>query len=160
MARSARPIPTRTGTACPGEEPEIDGCNAPTRPVIVCNPLTRRTMPDTLPTARLILILVAASYPVAAGMLWWAKSRGDDVPWYWPTGWLVTGVLGLAFAAMLAQGRPWAWWGVSLALGPWMAVSLVVDVRHGYFWIAALDVAGLGAIAYALWLGRGAVGLV
>lgn len=111
-----------------------------------------------LAAARLVLFIVAASYPVAAAMLYWAKSRGENVPWTWPTAWLVTGVAGLLFAALLSAGRPWAWWGALVALAPIMLVSLVVDVRGGHWIIAAIDVAGLIAIGYALWIGRAALG--
>ena len=106
-------------------------------------------MPQNLAAARLILIIVAASYPIAGAMLLWAKHKGEDVPWVWPAAWFVTGVAGLVFALMLGQSRTWPLWPAVVALGPIMLVSLVVDIRHGYWFIAALDVAGLAAIAYA-----------
>ncbi len=108
-------------------------------------------------SARLILLIVAASYPLAAALLWVARARGETVPWYWPTAWLVCGIVGGACAYVLSDGRPWAWAGVLLFLGIIMAVSLVVDVRHGYWIMAIIDVAGLLAIAWALWTARAAL---
>ena len=107
--------------------------------------------------AKLTLLIVAASYPLAAALLWVAKARGATVPWYWPTAWLACGVIGGACAWFLADGRPLAWVGVALFLGVLMAVSLVVDVRGGHWIIAAIDVAGLIAIAWALWASRAAL---
>lgn len=111
-------------------------------------------MADPLPAARLILLMVAASYPLAAGLLWAMAARGEKVPWYWPTGWLGLGLAGLTCAFLLAPGRPWAWWGVLVTLAPWMIVALVQDVRSALWPIALLDLAGLAAIAYALWMIR------
>ena len=103
--------------------------------------------------AQLILTIVAASYPVAAAALWWLRSRGHDVPHWFPAGWLATGVI--ALAALPWLGRPWAWWAVLLALGPWMVLSLVLDLRQGIWLIAALDAAGIAAIAWGLWAAWG-----
>ena len=107
--------------------------------------------------ARLILLIVAASFPLAAALLLWMKRRGEEVPWYWPTAWLACGVVGLAAASFLSDGRPWAWGLCLLSLAPILVVSTVVDVRHGLWWVVLTDVAGLAAVAWGLWQARGAV---
>ncbi len=112
-------------------------------------------MSESLAAGRLILFIVAASYPLSAALLLWMKAKGETVPSIWPIAWLVTGVLGLVLASLIGDGSgSWLWWALLLVLGPIMAVSLVVDIRHGLWWIVALDVAGLAAIGYALWLLR------
>ena len=110
-------------------------------------------MPQNLAAARLILIIVASSYPIAGALLLWAKHKGEDVPWLWPAVWFVTGAAGLVLSLMLSPSRTWPLWPAVLALGPIMLVSLLVDIRHGYWLIAAIDVAGLVAIAYAAFVG-------
>ena len=107
-------------------------------------------------TARLILYVMAASYAASAALLLYLRSRGETVPWYWPTAWVVAALATAGLAAALAEGRAWAWWGCLLAAGPILVVSTVVDARHGNWVVVALDVAGLAAVAFALWQARGA----
>ena len=106
----------------------------------------------TLSAARLILGIVAASFPLAAALLFWARHRGDDGTLVWPTSWLVCGVVGLIAAFLLNGGLGVWWWVALLSLGPILAVSLVVDLRHGHYLVATTDVAGLAAMAYGLYL--------
>ena len=105
-------------------------------------------MPFT--TAKLILYIVAGSYLVSAAMLGVMRARGTTVPAWVIAGWLLTGLIGLALTAALGPGRGGVWWGLLVALGPWMVYALVGDLRLGHYVIAAIDVAGLSAIAYAL----------
>jgi hypothetical protein len=98
----------------------------------------------------IILFSVAVSYPIAAAALWWLRWRGETVPHWWPAGWLLTGVIGLALLPFV--GQTWAWWGVLLALGPWMLLSLIVDWKHKVWPMVVLDAAGLLAIGYGLYL--------
>ena len=110
---------------------------------------------SAIATGRLILLIVAASYPLSAALLVVLKLRGETVPWIWPAAWLVTGIGGLVVSWMLAStSGPWVWWALLVLLGPIMVVSTVVDWRHGYWGIVALDIAGLLAIGYGLWLAR------
>ncbi len=111
-------------------------------------------MSDAVAAGRLILLIVAASYPLSAVLLVVLRLRGETVPWIWPAAWLVTGVAGLAIAWMMQPTATWTWWASLAVLMPIMVVSTVVDIRHGYWVIVALDVAGLAAIGYALWLAR------
>ena len=109
-------------------------------------------MSEQVAAARLILIIVAASFPLSAALLLFLKWRGETVPWAWPAAWLVTGVVGLIASSMLREaGFGWQWWACLLALAPMLAVSTVVDIRQGIWFVVALDLAGLGAVAYALW---------
>ena len=110
-------------------------------------------MPDLPPVfapAKLTLYILAASYLVSAALLGVAKSRGEPVP-AWVIGtWLVTGLVAVALTPLLAPGRPAVWVGLLVALGPWMAWSLVGDLRGGHWVIAVVDVLGLGAIGWCL----------
>jgi hypothetical protein len=103
---------------------------------------------------RTLLWIVAASYPLSAALLLWMKQRGEDVPWIWPLAWLVTGVIGLVSTSVLRDNGGLWWWVALLALVPMMIVSTVVDVRHGYWIIVAVDVAGLIALALGFWWTR------
>ncbi|MEM1013293.1 MAG: hypothetical protein AAGI46_13870 [Planctomycetota bacterium] len=110
---------------------------------------------SAIATGRLILLIVAASYPLSAALLVVLKLRGETVPWVWPVAWLVTGIAGLAISWLLSESSgALAWWALLVVLGPIMVVSTVVDWRHGYWGIVALDIAGLLAIGYGLWLAR------
>lgn len=114
-------------------------------------------MPPGFATARAILLIVAVSYIISAAVLMIMRQRGEEVPAPFIAGWVVGGVMGMVGASFVAPQSPWAWWLSLVSLGPWMALSLVWDVRQGIWLIAALDVAGLAAIGFALWLSRAAV---
>jgi hypothetical protein len=99
----------------------------------------------------MILLILAISYLASAGLLAWLKSQGESVPWIWPTAWLVCGIAGVAIALLVERGVGWPMWVATLLVFvPILAVSTVVDVRLGYWWIVALDVAGLAAAVWAL----------
>ena len=110
---------------------------------------------DPFPAARIILFIVAASYVVSGVLLGVARARGEEVPAWVIATWLVTGVAGLALTAALGPGRRGVWVALLIVLGPWMAWSLVGDLRGGHWVIAGIDVLGLGAIGYALWITAG-----
>ena len=109
---------------------------------------------DPYPAARLILYIVAASYVVSGGLLWVARAKGQPVAAWVIGAWLAAGLIGLGLTWAFGPGRgKWVIWaGLLVVLGPWMAYSLVGDWRGGHWVIAGLDVAALGAIAYALWM--------
>jgi hypothetical protein len=107
-----------------------------------------------LATSRLILIIVCASYVLSAALLTWARIAGQTVPSWKIAGWLVTGIAGAILLPWLAGNRPLISLAVMIVLGPWMALALSDDLRGRHFIIAAIDLAGLFAIGYALWLIR------
>ncbi len=122
-------------------------------------PITNREPPyDTnmreLATARLILIILCASYLLSAALLTWARVAGQTVPGWKIAGWLVTGIATALLLPWLAGNRPVISIAVLILLGPWMALALTDDLRGRHFIIAAVDLAGLFAIGYALWLIR------
>lgn len=107
----------------------------------------------------MILLIVGATYPLSAALLGYLKWKGQTVLWAWPVAWLVCGAVGLAAAWLLRSGGMSGWWWLALvALAPLMAVSTVVDTQHalggkgGMWFMVGLDVAGLLAIIYGLWL--------
>ena len=102
--------------------------------------------------ARWIFAGIAASYILSALLLAWVRSHGETVPAWVIGGWLVTGLAGLALAYALAEKRPAIWWGLLIALVPWMLYALIGDTTEKHWFMAALDLAGLIAIARALQL--------
>lgn len=109
-------------------------------------------MPQSIASARMILMIVAGSYVLSAAILGFVRWRGTTVPSWMIGGWLVTGLLGIALSAMLAPGRGAVWVLLMLVLFPWMIYSLVSDLRSGNWIIACTDVAALLAIAYAAFI--------
>jgi hypothetical protein len=107
-----------------------------------------------LATSRLILIIVCASYFLSAALLTWARLAGQTVPSWKIAGWLLTGIASAILLPWLATNRPMVSLGVLIVLGPWMALALSDDLRGKHLFIAAVDLAGLFAIGYALWLIR------
>ncbi|HEX8910896.1 MAG TPA: hypothetical protein VF796_00955 [Humisphaera sp.] len=112
---------------------------------------------SNLPAGRVLLFVVAGTYVLSAALLGFARWRGAAVAWWVLVGWVATGVAGMALAASLRPGRPAVWAGLLLALGPWMLFSLAYDVRERVWVMAALDVAGLLAIAWGLGMARAAL---
>ncbi len=100
--------------------------------------------------ARWIFLSIAASYVISAMMLAWVRYRGETVPSWVIGGWLITGLASIAFALNLGEKRAMMWWGLLLALGPWMIYALIGDTTEKHWFMAGLDLAGLIAIARAL----------
>ena len=107
-----------------------------------------------LPTARLILIIMCASYLLSAALLTWARISGQTVPAWKIAGWVVTGIGGAILLYWLSPDRPLISIAAFIVLAPWMALALYDDTRTRHFIIAVIDLAGLFAICYALWLIR------
>ncbi len=104
--------------------------------------------------SRLILMIMCASYLLSAALLGWARVAGQTVPAWKIAGWAVAGVAAGALLPGLSARR----WVVTviifLLLGPWMAFALYEDARGRHYVIAGIDLAGLAAITYAVWLMR------
>ena len=109
-----------------------------------------------LTMARWIFAGVAATYVLSALMLAWFRSRGEAVAAWVIAGWLLTGIAGMVMAWQLTEKRPALWWGLLLALGPWMVYATIGDAAEKHWVMTALDVAGLIAIGWALRLAAGA----
>ena len=107
-----------------------------------------------LPTSRLILIIMCASYLLSAALLTWARISGQVVPAWKIGGWVVTGLVGAILLYWLSPQRPMISIAVFIVLAPWMAFAFYEDARSHHLIIAAVDLAGLFAIGYALWLIR------
>jgi hypothetical protein len=105
-----------------------------------------------LAVSRLILAILCASYLLSAGLLAWARVAGQTVPGWKIAGWIVTGAIGLVLLPWLSTNRPMISLAMLVVLAPWMALALADDTRSGHFIIAIVDLAGLIAIGYALWL--------
>jgi hypothetical protein len=105
-----------------------------------------------LAVSRLILIIMCGSYLLSAGLLTWARLAGQTVPGWKIGGWVVTGIIGLGLIPYLATNRPIISLAMLVVLAPWMALALVDDTRSAHYIIAVVDLAGLIAIGYALWL--------
>lgn len=114
-------------------------------------------MNPNLPAGRTLLVVVAASYLVSAAVLGVARLRGGPVAGWVIGGWLATGAAGVALGLLLRPGRPATWVGLLIALAPWMCFSLAYDVRERVWVMAAVDVAGLAAVAAGLWMAREAL---
>jgi hypothetical protein len=100
--------------------------------------------------SRSVLFIISVTYLISAIVLLVFKLRGQTVATWVIVGWVVTGLAGVVLSPMLVEGRAWVWFALAVALVPWMGYSLVADLRHRFWWIAATDVAGLIGIGWAL----------
>jgi hypothetical protein len=107
-----------------------------------------------LPAARIILAIICGSYLLSAGLLTWAKFAGQTVPAWKIAGWLLAGIIGAILLIWLSPNRPVISIAMLLVLGPWMVFALTEDTRSRHYVIAVVDLAGLFAIGYALWMIR------
>jgi hypothetical protein len=107
-----------------------------------------------LAISRLILAIVCGSYLLSAVLLTWARLAGQTVPGWKIAGWIVTGIGAAILLRWLSSDRPIVSVAIFLLLAPWMAIALVDDVRGRHFIIAVVDLAGIVAITYALWIIR------
>ena len=105
-----------------------------------------------LATARLLFYIMAASFLVSAVILGYVRYTGKAVPATVLVAWGGLGLLGIALTPLLGVDRRWMAWVLLVVLGPWMVVSLVGDVQRKVYPIAAVDVAGLAAIGYGVYL--------
>ncbi len=105
-----------------------------------------------LATARVLFYVMAASFVLSAGILGYVRSTGKPVPAYVMAAWGGLGVVGLALTPLLSPDRRWVAWALLVVLGPWMVVSLVGDAQRKIYLMAGVDLAGLAAIAYGVWL--------
>ena len=103
-------------------------------------------------TARVLFYVMAASYLVSAALLGYARFTGKTVPTYVLAAWGGLGVVALAITPLLTLDRRWVAVVLLVVLGPWMAVSAVQDGRQKVYPMVAVDVAGLLAIGYGVWL--------
>ena len=109
---------------------------------------------NQLPAARVILAILCASYLVSAALLTWMRLAGQIVPAWKIAGWAVTGIAGAVLLLWLSPDRPLLSILMLVVLGPWMIFALTEDARSRHYFIAAIDLAGLFAIVYALWIIR------
>lgn len=107
-----------------------------------------------LAISRLILAIVCGSYLLSAALLTWARLAGQTVPGWKIAGWIVTGTGAAILLRWLSSDRPIVSIAMFLLLAPWMAIALVDDTRGRHFIIAVVDLAGIVAISYALWMIR------
>lgn len=107
-------------------------------------------MPRSIAIARMIMLIVAASYLLSAALLAVARARGQAVTGWVIVGWLLTGAAGVALALCLAPGRAGALIVLALVLGIWMGYALIGDLRARHWIIAAIDVSALVAIVYSV----------
>jgi hypothetical protein len=107
-----------------------------------------------LAVSRLILAIVCGSYLLSAALLTWARLAGQSVPAWKIGGWVVTGVAGAILLRWMSADRPMISAAMLIVLAPWMALALADDTRGRHFVIAIVDLAGIIAILYALWLIR------
>ena len=105
-----------------------------------------------LATARVLFYVMAASFVLSAAILGYVRSTGKPVPAYVLLAWGGLGVVGLALTPLLSPDRRWIALALLVVLGPWMLVSLVGDAQRKIYVMAAVDVAGLAAIGYGVWL--------
>ena len=105
-----------------------------------------------LATARLLFNIMAASFVLSAAILGYVRFTGKPVPTYVLAAWGGLGVLAFVLTPLLAPDRRWVAIALLVVLGPWMAVSLVGDAQRKVYAMAAVDLAGLAAIAYGVWL--------
>lgn len=109
-------------------------------------------MTPALQSARVILISVAASYVLSAVILLVVRLRGTTVPAWVIGGWLVTGVAGVALGYLLAPGRAGVWVAAGVVLLPWMIYSTYGDAMQRSYVMTTVDILGVLAIVYALYL--------
>jgi hypothetical protein len=109
---------------------------------------------NTFEVARGVLMSLSASYAMSAAVFVVLRWRGHAVGWPVILGWLSAGVAGVGLSLALAPGSALAWTALLVVLAPWMVHALVGDVDRGHRWIAALDAAGISAIAWSLWVTR------
>ena len=102
--------------------------------------------------ARVLFYVMAASFLVSAALLGYVRATGKDVPAYVLALWGGLGLAGVALTPLLTPERRWIAIVLLVVLGPWMAVSLVGDWQRKIYVMAAVDVGGLAAIAYGVWL--------
>jgi hypothetical protein len=107
-----------------------------------------------LPAARIILGILCASYLLSAGLLTWARVAGQTVPAWKIAAWAGTGILGAILLIWLSPDRPIISIAMLLVLGPWMMFALYEDTVAKHYIIAVIDLAGLFAIGYAIWMIR------
>jgi hypothetical protein len=107
-----------------------------------------------LAASRMILIIMCASYLLSAALLTWARVAGQTVPGWKIGAWAGTGIVGLCLMPWLSQSRPMISIAMLVVLVPWMGFAFSEDARSGHWIVAIVDLAGLGATIYALWLIR------
>jgi hypothetical protein len=105
-----------------------------------------------LATARLLFYIMAGSFLLSAAILGYVRFTGKTVPTAVLAAWGGLGLVGLAVTPLLSADRRWIAWVLLAVLGPWMLVSLVGDAQRKIYFMAAVDVGGLFAIAYGVWL--------
>jgi hypothetical protein len=110
-------------------------------------------MPN-LPAARLILAIMCGSYLLSAGLLTWARVAGQTVPGWKIAGWIITGIVGAILLIWLSPNRPIVSLAMLIVLGPWMIFALYEDSVGRHYFIAVVDLSGVLAIGYALWMIR------
>ena len=103
-----------------------------------------------LVAAKSILFFVAASYVLSALILGVVRLCGETVPGWVIGGWMTTGIAGMILAKMLTEHRPAIWWGLLIALGPWMVYAMIGDFRERHWIMGGVDIAGLLAIGWSL----------
>ncbi len=105
-----------------------------------------------LAVARVILWIMVGSYLLSAALLSWARVAGQIVPVWKIIAWAVTSIVAAALLPFLTANRPLIAVAILIALAPWMAFATYEDTRSRHFVIAVVDLAGLLAIFYAVWL--------
>ena len=105
-----------------------------------------------LATARVLFYVMSGRFLLSAALLGYARYTGKPVPTYVLALWAGLGVAGFALTPLLRLDRRWIAWLLAVVLGPWVAVSLDGDVQRKFFPLAAVDIAGLAAIAYGVYL--------
>jgi hypothetical protein len=109
-------------------------------------------MTPALQSARVILISVAASYVLSAVILLVVRLRGATISAWVVGGWLVTGLAGIALGYLLGPGRGGVWVAAGVVLLPWMIYSTYGDAMQRSYVMTTVDVLGMLAIVYALYL--------
>jgi len=104
--------------------------------------------------ARTLLIWLSISYVFSAVVFVVLRQRGHDVRRRVVAGWFVAGAGGVLLSLWLRPGGVMAWTGLLVLLTPWMVHAFVGDCRGGHRVIAAIDAAGISAIAWSLWVTR------
>src|SRR4051812_27988412 len=76
------------------------------------------SMPRSIAVARMIMLIVSASYLLSAIILAVIRSRGEVVPGWVIAGWAITGALGVGLSLALAPGRPIVWLALLIVTAP------------------------------------------